>query len=34
MQHVDVDIEELRSDVVLQVEAELFLGNIMFVGLV
>ena len=39
MQHVisfvkDVDIEELRSDIVLQVEAELFLGNMMGVELV
>ena len=30
----DIDIEELRSDIVLQVEAELFQGKTMFVGLV
>ena len=30
----DVDIEDLRSNVVLQVEAELFLLKMMFVGLV
>ena len=30
----DFDIEELRSDIVLQVKAELFLGKTMFVGLV
>ena len=37
MQHVislvkDADIEEFSSDIVLQVEAELFLGKMMFVG--